>query len=118
MIRIITNYIGRKIRKFLAIRHYKRMIKWAKRQPLEHWPNYHRMEREINEDYFAPSCSYCRKFIAIFINRLDCELNCGYNEDCSCVCCDGLWDKMADSTTWKEWIEGAEAVLKYIRKNG
>lgn len=46
-----------------AIEHYKRMIEWAKTQPLRGLPNSNFMKKEIKEAWFHIDCIYCKRYI-------------------------------------------------------
>jgi len=108
-----------------AIAHYERMIKWAKTQPPGNRIRYKHsvsiMFVAIGEDWYGKNCVYCQKYIKYSSSSTNkpCPLTSyviPYCDDKSC--CNGLWIKMNNSTTWKEWIINAEKVLEYIKENG
>lgn len=99
-----------------TIKHYNRMIKWAKKQPQEGLVNVKFMFSEIGEDWFSEYCEYCK-----LKNRgYRCKLIPKKDEACfgGSNCCDGLWLNMYETRIWKQWIEGAKLVKDYIKKNG
>jgi|GEM_PF-2203726 len=112
MIRKITNMILM----LLTVRHYNRMMAWAKTQPEGERVDILKMEDEIGENWYASSCPYCRRYYyGKRTGCIQCPLGSSeYSQDC----CDGLWKKMDNSQTWGEWIERAKAVKKYVWKHG
>ena len=105
-----------------AIKHYDRMIKFAKSEIDEGGKtvNADRMRQSIREDWYAGSCPYCKKYM---IHHeclsgtlcIKCPLMpTGKTDDC----CNGLWMEMSKASTWKEFIVCAERVKEYIRENG
>lgn len=110
-----------------AIKHYNRMIEWAKIQNPEEAVDYYLMEVAIGEDWWAGYCPFCKNF-----GCMVCPLNTEFEKTqdqnhydpdkrndyygSSKNCCEGLWSKMSKSETWKEWIKNAGKVRAYIRK--
>lgn len=45
-------------------------------------------------------------------NCLSCELARGDS------CCNGLWNKINSSATWKTWIKNAKKIIEFIEKRG
>ena len=98
-----------------AIKHYKRMIKWAKKQPPLEKQRGHKMLKEMGENWYSESCSYCKNYLIPPVppGCWECVGN-GIPK----ICCHGLWNKMRHASTWGDWITAAKKVLKYIKKNG
>jgi hypothetical protein len=109
-----------------TIAHYNRMIKYAKAHIDEKMDPYEaceEMESEIGEDWHTNSCIYCKHYglrrisfppicpLAVFNDKF---INCGGWDNC----CNGLWSKLEQVQNWKDWIEAAKEVKKYIRENG
>lgn len=119
---MMVKLIKRKIIKFKAIRHYKRMINFAKMQIYDTSPSFDTMERYIGETIWSRYCSYCDEHDRKSI------LNCGgtcplfslvdNKEQDENYCCHGLWDRMSESSSWKSFIVNATNVLEYIKRNG
>jgi hypothetical protein len=89
-----------------SIKRYEEKISWAKTQNPDEKPDRKKMYNAIGYCWFI-GCLYC-------IN--DCCDECVLNMNLKC--CNGLWDKMFVSSTWREWIDYAEQVLQYIKDNG
>jgi len=103
-----------------TIKHYKRMIKWVKKQSPDDSVNSNKMFREIGENWYSPSCSYCKKYLSsndkpATTECWRCELR---STSVPIRCCNGLWNYMEIACRWKEWILAAKKVLKYIKKYG
>lgn len=95
-----------------ALAHYRRMIKWAKKQPKRQPPHREIMRGEIGEEWHGADCVYCveEKGKCMF-----CVLNGGA---AAFNCCNGLWYKMATAGSWESWIYYAEKIVQYIKNNG
>ena len=93
-----------------ALAHYDRMIEWAEMQPQDDHPS-PQMYIEINEYWGCEDCSYCRAY-----GNNSCN-NCPLSGDDD-SCCNGLYRKMYYANTWSEWIEYAQEIKEYIKKNG
>lgn len=101
-----------------AIRHYNRMIKWAKTQNPKSKVSKKKMEKEIGESWSGRDCAYCTEYIAMWCGG--CPLRpCGYATDYPGeVCCSGLYYKMLTTSIWSSWIKAAEKVRDFIKENG
>lgn len=102
------------ITKIKAIRHYNRMINWARTQPENDEPDPDFMFDVIGENWYSCSCSYCKKHSG---KCSECKLSLP-GALVAFSCCSFLWSKMSSSKTWGEWIKNAELVREYIRENG
>lgn len=100
-----------------ALAHYRRMMLWAGMQKVERYLVYpdflnikiHEMLKGINENWYGSYCSYCQE--------TDCEItNCKLGS--SANCCDGLWNRLNHTISWREWINIAQMVYEYIEENG
>ena len=90
-----------------ALKHYNRMIKYARSMEPKGKISWRKMEKEIGESWFSGNCSYCENY--------SCDL-CKLQEEAGC--CDGLWTKMNRAKTWDEFVKRAIAVREYIKENG
>jgi len=98
-----------------TVRHYNRMMAWAKTQPEGEEVSITKMYDEIGEDWTAENCPYCQKY---YINKGSCS-QCPLNiSNFPYHCCNHLWSQMNKSQTWGEWVERAKAVKKYVWKHG
>lgn len=100
-----------------AIKHYENMIAWAEKQNHKSGFNWHndvkKMLEEIGEAAGSNSCPYCQKYYMICGN---CEL---YEEHSILFgCCGGLYYKMTESKSWKEFIKGLKMIKSYIEARG
>lgn len=102
-----------KLTKQQALKHYDRMIEWAKTQDPFLGTDRHLMLHSLGEFWYSDDCPYC---IATNSNCQLCKLKGA--EEISSSCCGGLWEIMARSLTWGEWIENAKKVREYIEENG
>lgn len=99
-----------------ALAHYDKMITWVEAQnPRGEVSNYE-MELGINEGWYDNNCSYCAKYEkgCAGCELLGNDISSIYGE----VCCDGLWEKMSTSKTWRGWLKYAKQVRAYIENNG
>ena len=113
-----------------AIAHYERMIAWAKAHinlTVNLTFNVFEMEKAIGERAHSRDCSYCNRFQDTCRYEGDfhiqpcssCPLHNGKHDwATSSYCCNGLWLELNRSTSWKQWIVNAEAVLEYIKQYG
>ena len=122
-----------------SIAHYKRMIKWVKTQPATDKKREYIMEASINENWHGENCAYCEKHETSAANKINTtKLLRGVwplNSKCDTCplhshdvpfddyenerdCCNGLWQEMHESKTWKEWLVYANKIVKYIKENG
>jgi hypothetical protein len=104
-------------KKEIALKHYDKMIEWAKAQPENDIQDKFEMMHAISENWDASSCIYCD---TVNIHTGKCVLVKSKDKICNngSNCCNSLWLKMNQSYTWKEWIEKAKKVRKYIQKYG
>ena len=96
-----------------SIEHYNRMIKWAKKQPQKNECSLKEMKNYFDEAWDSESCAFCNEYL----NTDNCPLRKKDSiNECYEVgnCCNGLWSKMNESITWKEWIKNAKKVKKYF----
>lgn len=100
-----------------AIKHYKKMIKWAKKQDPHKIVLETDMKKAIGEDWHGSSCPYCLHFNAIKTIYIcwRCPLSGGPDDSC---CCGRLWHDLNASHYWGLWVKNAKEVLKYIKKHG
>lgn len=96
-----------------ALKHYDRMIKYAKKQNPNDPPAFLKMLDDIGETWYHLDCTYCNIFKD---NCLLCSLSVHGSDSSSC--CMGLWSYMDKSYTWKEWIGWAKLIKEYIKING
>lgn len=92
-----------------SIKHWERMIKWAKKQDKYARPLYSYMELEINESWYNGDCALCRFYKDYCYN---CILSTEYVD---CYDDDSIWRLISDSNTWKEWIANAKQFLKQLK---
>ncbi len=92
--------------------HYDRMVAYAESQPATDIPDPEEMGFDIGEAWFIDDCACCQAYYA------KCDIAQHYCFLCplfvSDACCAGLWDKLADSTTWSSFAENAKLVREYI----
>jgi len=99
-----------------SIMHWEEMIEWVKQQPPTEEPSTGLMESEIQQDWYAESCSLCQ---LCNINEYDipcfaCPLANVFGN-----CCDqeamNAWLNVRHACSWKEWLEAAEIMLEQLK---
>jgi len=94
-----------------SIKHYKRMIKWAKKQPQNDIALLMDMDTKLGETYGADDCPMCVKY-RIYPRCNVCPLGAKYNDGFSCT---PSWRAVFHSKTWGEWVIHAEVLLKDLK---
>lgn len=87
-----------------SIQHWKRMLKWAKKQPSRAYISSLRMRDEIWETWFSDDCPLCREY------KMECN-------QCKLGDCDNpksCWGKVYNSRTWGIWCKNAELMIKRL----
>lgn len=112
----------------LSVAKYNLKIVWAKQQPKNKKVRRIDMMYEIRIDWFSDYCDFCDAYVDERKGCSKCPLSEFYKDrktDTTTYegvltdwCCFGLWIKMNHSKTWGEWVERAEDVLEFIKKNG
>jgi hypothetical protein len=100
-----------------SIAHWKRMIKWAKTQPVRSKKYIAEMSRYINESPSIWDCSLCTKYISRTCSTYICSNSCPLikNYRLSCFHDDSLYHKVADTKTWGAWVKRAEKMLRALK---
>jgi len=93
-----------------TLSHYRRMIKYAKKQDPNEEPDAKKMLSDIGEDWYAKHCPYCQTYY-----RIGCPSTCPLCNN-RISCCGGLWTKMNQALTWAQWIIHAKEIVKFIKK--
>jgi len=101
-----------------AIKHYSRMINWAKKQNPIELPKMEKMEDDLGEAYDYSHCSYCNYFKGVCWKCSLIKEDVTRHHADSYSCCDGLWRNMLISLTWKEWLFWAKKIKGYIKWYG
>lgn len=96
-----------------SIAHWKRMIKWARKQPVNRKPDIINMFKAIGEIWHDDDCALCQKYYHEFKGCDDCPLNKAFGE-CSSSKNNNLWFTVIKSKSWGIWIVNAEAFLKQL----
>ncbi len=92
-----------------SIAHWKRMIKWVKRQDPNGWASSNEMYYKLNETWGASACALCNIFNTI--NRYHCQ-GCPIKSDPRCC---KEYELVDDSNTWKEWLTNSKGMLKLLK---
>jgi len=114
-----------------AIKHYDKMIRYAKTQLPGSKVSRTSMYKNIGQYWEGDDCPYCQREEAGLVGYLvETKLSpedlggFGFKESecplgpCDLNCCNGLWTDMDLAETWGEWIEAAKQVREYIREKG
>ena len=100
-----------------AIKHYDKMIAWAKQQLPNACVNNLHMLDAVKAHWSAEHCVYCAELGCVChkcpLLAYTSTKTVGDNK-----CCAGLWTKMNKAKTWKSWIYHAEKVRDYIVRYG
>lgn len=96
-----------------ALAHYDRMFAWVRTQLIDDYVDMGTMQTCIGESWYASCCCYCHTYY--FDHDNPCSM-CPLNKDRKC--CNGLWDELNNSRTWKEWLQNVWPVRDYIEKFG
>ena len=106
-----------------TIDHYNRMIEWVKKNIdnpdfATSKPDYYNMKAEIKENWYSDYCPFCKKYHddTKYPECTNCPLELVERDTDGkyTSCCGGLWDSMAVSKTWDEWIIYAERIVKLL----
>ena len=99
-----------------AIKHYDRMIAWAKKQNpdrkvvLKNESDSTEMQEKLGEDWYATYCPLCQQ------NKDICE-SCPYNKKYGF--CGGMgknaWFKLRLAKNYREWIMSAQKVKRQLK---
>ena len=89
--------------------HWKRMIKWVKKQPRKDYSSRSNMWHAIKENWRGGYCPLCK----LYPNGcVDCPLAKKYG---NCSSYDvNAWKSVAISFTWQEWLIAAKKMLKQL----
>jgi len=96
-----------------SIEHWKRMIKWAKKQNKEHSVYQFSMKKIIKESWFTDDCKLCIKFKSDLRGCGDCPLDEKYGR-CTNSNSGNAWSKVNASKKWGMWVKKAEIMLKQL----
>ena len=90
------------------------MIDWVKTQPKYNRSFHKRMERKINESWFARDCALCNIYRDRYEDNCDkCLL---YKSYYRCDDPNSIWRKIYDSNTWKEWLYWAYRMRATLKR--
>ena len=92
----------------LSINHWRRMIRWAKKQDQRGYADVQLMLDDIKDDWFSAHCSLC---------KLGCP-NCPLDEkygNCNVRHSDNQWYNVIESLTWGAWVKNAELLLEQLK---
>lgn len=87
-----------------SIKHYEKMIAWAKKQNKKEISNENVMWKSIGEHWHSNSCSLCELFVC---SKCPFGRKYGY---CGKLKNKNKWIKLVTAHNWKEWIKGAKQV--------
>lgn len=110
---VITKHEGIALRK--SIRHWKRMLKWAKKQPKDNPCTCSGLEMEdvIHEGWGGEYCPLC-SLVSSGFRCPDCVLErigkCHCNESTS------PWKSVYHSDNWGEWVVAAEKMIAFMEE--
>jgi len=97
-----------------AIKHYEKMIAFAKMQDPKKEADDYIMQYYIGENWEGDYCEYCNNY-----ECYECNLSALIKRgERGSACCMGLYNSMAYAKTWKTWIPRAEKVKAYIEVHG
>jgi hypothetical protein len=101
-----------------SIKHWKRMIRWAKKQKANGSAKILVMAKSLHEHWKGNHCPLCKKYTDIYdyVDCFKCPLAKRYGE------CSGSnnikgnnWQNVNSSTNWKVWIKEAKIMLKQLK---
>ena len=93
-----------------SIKHWKRMIRWVKKQDKDDLVSQYTMGDDIKEVWSSSDCALC----AIFeVNCSNCPLgirygSCGFGSK-------NAWIEVTQSDRWGEWLINAKVMLKQLK---
>ena len=93
-----------------TIKHWKRMIRWAKKQKPRDRALWQTMNDSIEETWQGDDCPLCKAYICE-----KCPLEKMYGE-CSGFNKKNLWETVNHSRTWGTWVKNAEKFLIQLTK--
>jgi len=113
-----------------SIKHWERMIEWAKIQPQDkkiQWVktclsngkivfSENEMTNSINENWYHKYCPLCSKYYCrIPFTEYYCGCKgCPLHINC-CMLGNSQWAKVSNSMTWGEWLENANVMLEILK---
>jgi len=97
---------------YSSIKHWRRMIKWAKTQNPDTEPNHRDLWLGLQTVWNHGGCDVCKYFF------MHLEEKCVLNPDCCTKIriCHEAWNKLNFSKTWKEWIGYSQEFLAVLVK--
>jgi hypothetical protein len=94
----------------LSIIHWEKMLDYAKAQIPTEFVSASQMLDDIGETWSGIYCALCQRDVNTN-HRLPCPLiDCVCKGDCHC-----FWFAIAYSSTWGEWIQNAEKLIKLLK---
>lgn len=88
-----------------VVKHWEEMIRWVKTQPKNHEINRFSMKSAIQQTWSGFYCDLCKNYscsICLYTKK--------YGQPCF-----KIWESIHQSTTWGEWLEYAEILLKKLQ---
>lgn len=123
-----NNKLDEIVTKDESMGHYWRMMNWVEvrfntKKLLRLHPDRIYMEDVIDENWDGKYCAFCQKYVLREYTCKNCPLyskrisvNFRNKTTVSSTCCGGLYKKMSNAKTWKQWLKYANKVYKYIEK--
>ena len=105
--------IDRKIIK-KSIDHWKKMIKWAKKQVPHEMVAHWKMKQSLKEAWFANDCWLCYVYLDDDVCSNKCPLYKEYGR-CGSDCSRNYWRKVVISSNWGNWVKNAKTFLKQLK---
>ena len=106
-----------------TIDHYNRMIEWVEKNINDpafqaERPDYSVIEDEIGENWYSKYCPFCKKYYdegkSFECCKCPLDLVERDTEGKYVSCCGGLWESMAVSKTWHEWLVYAKRIINLL----
>ncbi len=98
-----------------SIEHWKRMIKWVRKQKLDNDPNKITMKESIGEIWRSNDCALCEIVPRNYRDELNCEKcplsKAGYGCDDE----NSPWEKVNMGSDWREWLDAAFGMIKALK---
>lgn len=106
-----------------SIKHWERMIRWAKKQDPQKEAYYTEMARHLKEDWYSGSCALCTSYLKTNVysesHCFSCPIYvigecCEGENDCETKEC-SVWRGVQNSENWDEWCKNAEDMLFMLK---
>lgn len=110
---ILEEYLEMKQALQDSIEHHESMSEWVETQDLSAHPDIVEMFTKIREWWKGNNCALCQKYCQILNPCKKCPL---YLTGQGCNRIGSYWNRLNNSTTWKEWLKWDRKLIKHMRK--